>query len=62
MVDPKENLDMYMFGKYKQSSKDKAKDIVTSCNINIYDLIDTEDGILIMSLKNNKVVYNYKPT
>ena len=30
-VDPKEKLEMYMFGKYKQSCKDEAIKVTTSC-------------------------------
>ena len=61
MVDPKETLNMYMFGKYTQKCKDEAMKIVTSCKINMYEFIETDDIISIMSLKNNEIIYNYKP-
>ena len=60
-VDPKETIEMYMFGKYKQSCKDEAIKVTTLCKINIYEFIDTNEGISIISLENNKEVYRYKP-
>jgi hypothetical protein len=59
--DPKERLDMYMFGKYTQKCKNEAIKIATSCKINVYEFIDTDNGISIISLKNNETIYNYKP-
>jgi len=61
MVDPKETLDMYMFGKYKQSCKDEAIKITKGCNINMYEFVDLDDGISILSLENNEIIYNYRP-
>jgi len=60
-VDPKEKLDMYMFGKYKQSCKDEAIKVTTSCKINIYEFVDTNEGVSIISLENNEEIYKYKP-
>jgi outer membrane murein-binding lipoprotein Lpp len=60
-VDPKETLEMYMFGKYKQSCKDEAIKVTTSCKINIYEFVDTIEGVSIISLKNNEEIYKYKP-
>ena len=50
-----------MFGKYKQSCKDEAIKIAISCKINIYEFIDTDNDISIISLENNEIVYIYKP-
>jgi hypothetical protein len=61
IVDPKEYIEMYMFGRYKQSCKDEAIKIVTACKINIYEFIDTDDGIEILSLKDNEIMYKYIP-
>ena len=61
IADPKEKLEMYMFGKYKQSCKDEAVKIAVSCKINIYEFIDTDNEISIISLENNEIVYIYKP-
>jgi len=52
---------MYMFGKYTQKCKNEAVKIATSCKINVYEFVDTDDGISIISLKNNEKVYKYKP-
>ena len=60
-VDPKEKLEMYMFGKYKQSCKDEAIKVTTSCKINIYEFVDTYEGVSIISLENNEEIYKYKP-
>lgn len=61
ITDPKETLEMYMFGKYTQKCKDEAVKIATSCEINVYEFVDTDDGISIISLKSNEIIYNYKP-
>jgi uncharacterized C2H2 Zn-finger protein len=61
VADPKENLEMYMFGRYKQSCKDEAIKIVTTCKINIYEFIEVDDGIEIISLINNELMYKYVP-
>jgi hypothetical protein len=60
-VDPKDKLEMYMFGRYKQSCKDEAIKVTTTCKIDIYEFVDTDDGVSIISLKNNEIIYNYKP-
>jgi len=60
-VDPKDRLEMYMFGKYKQSCKNEAIKVTATCKIFIYEFIDTNDGVSIIYLKNNEIVYNYKP-
>jgi len=59
--DPKESIEMYMFGKYTQKCKDEAVKIATSYKINIYEFVETDDDISIISLKNNETVYKYKP-
>jgi hypothetical protein len=60
-ADPKDTLEMYMFGRYKQKCKDESVKIATSCKINVYEFVETDDGISILSLKNNEIIYNYKP-
>ena len=61
ITDPKENIEMYMFGKYTQKCKDEALKIATSCKIDVYEFVDTYTGISIISLKSNEIIYNYKP-
>ena len=60
-VDNKDVLEMYMFGRYKTSCKTEVIKVATTCKIDIYEFVDTEDGVSIISLKNNEVVYKYKP-
>jgi hypothetical protein len=59
--DPKETLEMYMFGKYTQKCKDEAVKIAASYKINVYEFVDTAEGVSIISLKNNEEIYKYKP-
>ena len=61
IADPKEKLDIYVFGKYAQKCKDEAIKIVISCKIDIYEFVDTDEGVSIISLKNNEEIYKYKP-
>jgi hypothetical protein len=61
VADPKETIEMYMFGRYTQKCKNEAVKIATSCKINVYEFVETDDGISIISLENNEIVYNYKP-
>jgi hypothetical protein len=65
IADPKEKLDLYVFGKYTQKCKNEALKIVTECKINMYEFIDDAcEGISIISiisLNNNEIVYKYNP-
>jgi hypothetical protein len=61
VIDPKERLEMYMFGKYTQKCKNEAIKVVKICKINIFEFVEKEDGtISIFCLTKNEDIFNYK--
>lgn len=44
-VDPKDCLQLYLFGKYKQSCNDEVYTVTSTCNIKMFDF-DEEDSVV----------------
>lgn len=62
-VDPKQDLAMYMFGKYTDSCKDKASKIATNCGFKVYEFTEDPDGkVCIKNCSNDELVYTYIPS
>ncbi len=57
-ADPKENLSIYFFGDYKESSKNEAIDIIKKCNIHPYEFVYSSGRIDLIDLVNKKIIYS----
>ncbi len=60
-VDPKNENAIYLFGKYSDNCKLKCIEIIKKCNIIPYELKDDSDGVHIINLIDNTVIYTYSP-
>jgi hypothetical protein len=62
VCDPKEQLEMYMFGNYSNNCKDAAANIISACKIKLYEFINKEHGVDIVNYTDKTIVYSYLPT
>jgi predicted transposase YbfD/YdcC len=62
ICDPKERLEMYMFGNYSNNCKDAAANIISACKINLYEFVHRDDGVDIVNYSDKSIVYSYLPT
>jgi hypothetical protein len=62
VCDPKEKLEMYMFGNYSNGCKDAAASIISACNIQLYEFSHKDDRVDIINYENKSILYSYIPT
>lgn len=61
--DPKQDLAMYMFGRYKDSCKEKAVAIAKKCGFKVFAFTEGSDGqVCIKDCFNDKLMYTYTPS
>ena len=62
VCDPKELLEMYMFGNYSNGCKDAAANIISACKIQLYEFVHNDDRVDIVKYEDKSIVYSYVPT
>lgn len=60
-VDPKETLQMYMFGSYGEKNKAEAIKVLNTYNIQVFEFQDDNSEVSIVDLKDNSKHFVYKP-
>lgn len=61
-IDPKPKLHMYMFGRYTQSHKERARDVAEKCGFDVFEFKDGDDGsVYIENMSTQENMYCYKP-
>ena len=58
--DPKEEMRLYLFGKYSDACKQTATKVITQLGIRVFDCIDVNDGVDIYDMESNIVVLQWK--
>lgn len=58
--DPKSRLEIYLFGKYEEKSKNKASQIMHDTNHIVYEFVHIDNGVDIMRLNDKSIVYQYR--
>jgi hypothetical protein len=58
-VDPKDCLQLYLFGKYKQSCKDEVFKVTSTCNIQMFDFEEADGVVRIRMYPNSSIVYEH---
>lgn len=58
-VDPKEKLEMYLFGKYRASCKDEVLKVASSCNIQLYEFGEENNIVKIFIYPSQESVFEY---
>jgi hypothetical protein len=59
VCDPKEKLEMYMFGCYKDSCKEEAYKVISACNIDLYEFVNYSDRVDIVRFQDKSVKFSF---
>lgn len=63
LEDPKEELHVYLFGKYKKNCKSIAVDVFRSQGMKVFEFFHDEEVVQVVDIvDDNKIVYTYTPS
>lgn len=57
--DPKDELRVYLFGKYNEENKKNALEVFKNMNIKAFECIDKDEGLAIKDLSTNDIVMSW---
>lgn len=62
VVDPRDTLLFFGCGNFAEGKKAQALQVLSSCGINVFEMIEDGDNICIRDCQSRRIVYNYTYT